>query len=153
MKIFSPYNLLRSFGFAVRGIYYALTRERNLRIHFTAGAFALYFSGYYDLSGAELGLLILCVGFVIACEMVNTAIERTVDIEASGFHSLAGTAKDVAAGAVLVSAAASVAVGVLLFWDIPTIGQIAGDIAAHPVAWVLAAAVAVGWIILPQKEK
>ena len=153
MKKLSPYSLTQSFGFALRGIYYALTRERNLRIHFTAGAFALFFSRYYDLSGVELGLLILCIGFVLVCEMVNTAIEKTVDLETSGFHKLAKIAKDVAAGAVLVSAITSVVVGFLLFWDIPTLLIIRQDIIAHPILSLLAAGVGVSWITLPQKVK
>lgn len=153
MKNFNPYSLLRSFGYALYGVFYALTRERNLRIHFTAGAFALYFSKYYNLSPAEIGLLVLCIGFVLACEMINTAIEHTVDLETSEFHHLAKIAKDVAAGAVLVAAATSVVVGFLLFWHIPTIQRIWQDIVQHPLPWLLAVVVAVGWIVLPQKEK
>lgn len=153
MKKLSPYSLPQSFGFALRGIYYALTRERNLRIHFTAGAFALYFSRYYRLSKGELGLLILCIGFVLVCEMINTAIEKTVDLETTAFHKLAKIAKDVAAGAVLISATTSVVVGFLLFWDIPTIQTILADLSGNPLPCLLLAIVAIGWIFLPQKAK
>lgn len=153
MKRFNPYSLIRSFGYAVRGIFYALTRERNLRIHFTAGAFALYLTRYYTLSVAESGLLVLCIGFVIASEMINTAIEKTVDLETPVYHYLAGIAKDVAAGAVLISAVTSVAVGFLLFWDIPTLKLIGYDILEQPAPWLAAVLLGLGWIILPQKRK
>lgn len=112
----------------------------------------MFFSRYYDFTASEMGLLVLCIGFVIACELLNTAIERTVDLETSQFHSLARAAKDVAAGAVLLSAAASVAVGALLFWDIATLRFIWGRIVDKPLGWVIAAGAAVGWIVLPQKK-
>lgn len=150
MKKFSPYSIIRSFGYAVRGIFYALTRERNLRIHFAAGAFALYLSRYYTLSKAELGLLLLCVGFVPVCEMMNTAIEKTVDIETPSYHYLAAIAKDVAAGAVLVSALTSVAIGFLLFWDIPTLQLVWQDCLRAPLPRILALLAAAVWIIAPQ---
>lgn len=152
MKKFNPYyNLLKSFGYALWGIGYALTRERNLRIHFTAGAFALYISRYYSLSTAELCLLVLCIGFVIACEMINTAIERTVDLETLEYHSLAKIAKDVAAGAVLVSAITSVVVGFLLFWDPTTLRYIGGIIVSNPLPWLLFLAGSFVWVFLPQR--
>jgi diacylglycerol kinase len=146
-------NLTRSFGYAFRGIIDALTRERNLRIHFAAGAFALFFSGrYYALSRAETALLVLCVGFVVAAEMLNTAIEKSVDLTTAAIHPLAKTAKDVAAGAVLISAATSIAVGFLLFWDVAVLTRIWMDVIAHPVISVLVLGIAVIWVWWPGRK-
>lgn len=151
MRRFRFYNLLRSFFYALRGIFYALTRERNLRIHFAAGTFALYLSSYFSLTRGEKGLLILSIGFVIACEMMNTAIEKTVDIETPSYHYLAKIAKDVAAGGVLVAALASAALGYLLFWDPPTLLRLWAQILEQPVPWILALLAAGIWVALPQK--
>lgn len=126
--------------------------ERNLRIHFTAGAFALYFSRYYKLPTVEMAILIFCIGFVIVCEMINTAIEKTVDLETQTFSTLAKIAKDVAAGAVLVSAATALAVGFLLFWNIDILAGILNDIAARPLPFILAFLLSAAWIFLPQKR-
>lgn len=147
-----PYSLPDSFSFALRGVYHALTHERNLRIHFASAGYALYFSRYYALSKAEYALLLLSIGFVITCEMVNTAIETTVDLETPSYNSLAKIAKDVAAGAVLVSALTSVGVAFLLFWDMPTIHVIAQDITGSAAVWAFLVAATIAWVALPQKK-
>jgi len=147
----SPYNLIQSFRFALAGIYFALRHERNLRIHFAAGVVVVRISRYYEtLTRGEFCLLLLLIGFVITCELINTAVEKTVDLETPVFHSLAKIAKDVAAGAVLVSSLTSIAVGLILFWDMDTIRFILSDIAARPWGWLFGAALALAWIILPQ---
>ena len=63
----------------------------------------------------EWALLVFCFGLVIGAEMINTAIERTVDLAMPHRHPLAKAAKDIAAGAVLVAAMVSVVVGTLIF--------------------------------------
>lgn len=141
-------SLLRAFRCAAHGIVFALARERNLRIHFAAGAFVLYFSRFYAFSQTELALLILCIGLVITTELINTAIERTVDLCSPDIHPLAGMAKDIAAGAVLLCALVSVVVGVLLLWDIPTLRQILLHISQQPLLWLAFAAIAL-WIVWP----
>lgn len=110
-------SLFFSFFCAFKGIAYAIVHERNLRIHMALGATMLFFSRYYDFSKAEYCILILTVALVLVTELINTSVEKTVDLESPRYHELAKVAKDVAAGAVLLSAAASVAVGVCLFWE------------------------------------
>ena len=68
-----------------------------------------------DLSRAEWAILILTIAMVITLELVNTAAERIVDMVTEEYHPLAEKAKDIAAGAVLVGAVASVIVGICLF--------------------------------------
>jgi len=119
-------SLVRSFGYAISGIAYCVKSERNMRIHITLFVYALYFAlGFYGFSKTELVLLILTVASVPAFEAVNTAIERLADKTIPEVCNLAKYAKDAAAGAVLISAAAAAAVGVLLFWDIETFAEIA----------------------------
>ena len=146
----NPYNLAKSFFYASAGIVYALRHERNLRIHFAAAAFTLYISRYYELSRVEFVLLLMLLSFVITCELINTAMEKTVDLKQPIRHPLAKTAKDVAAGAVLVAGITATVVAFVLFWDIPTFEIIISDIASNPLPWIFAAVVAYIWIFPPK---
>ena len=109
-------SLLNSFRFAFGGLRYALATQRNLRIHLTAAALALWMGQRWGLSPAEWAVLWLCIGLVLAAELVNTALEAAVDLLSPGQHPLAAAAKDTAAAAVLVCALAALGVGLGLFW-------------------------------------
>ena len=145
------YSLVASFKFAISGIAYALLHERNLRIHFTAAALVVYFAHYYDFARGEKAVLFLVAGFVIACELINTAIENTVDLETAAWNPLAKLAKDVAAGAVLVAGITSIAVAGSLFWQPKVLAQIWQDILAAPIPWVFVLIISVLWIFVPWK--
>ncbi len=69
-------------------------------------------------------LLILLCASVIAAEMMNTAIERIVNLQAKNFDLLAKAAKDIASGAVFVLAISAVVTGGILFYDIEIIREI-----------------------------
>lgn len=150
MNKLSAYNLMRSFACAFRGIVRSLRYERNLRIHFFVAAYVLYFTRYFDLARAEHALVILMIGLVIACELINTAIEAAVDLNTHKYNEFAKTAKDAAAGAVLASAAASVAVGVSLFWQPDAFAAIWADICAAPVVWLFLIAITLFLIAWPE---
>lgn len=113
-------SLVFSFGYAFRGIYYALKYERNMRIHFVCMIYMysfLLFTDFFTVSKTQLAVIFALNALVIALELINTAIERTVDL-ASAEHSEKGKiAKDTAAGAVLVAAIFSVAAGVAILWQ------------------------------------
>ena len=113
-----------SFVYAGRGIAYCLRHERNIRIHITALVYVMYFSAFYDFSRAEYALLILTCAVVMALELVNTAIEVVIDKVSPKFNVFAMMGKDIAAGAVLVGATASVVIGVILFWDTVVFAEI-----------------------------
>lgn len=114
----------KSFFCAFRGIVYCVRHERNLRFHLVAVLYVLYFSTFYGFSRAEYAVLALVCAFVIAAELMNTALEVVIDKISPRFNVFAMIGKDIAAGAVLVSAIAAVIVGVILFWDIPTFVRI-----------------------------
>jgi diacylglycerol kinase len=105
----------RSFGFAFAGLGHAWRTQRHLRIHVGIGLLALVFAAVLGLSPAEWAVLLLTIAAVLVLELVNTVIEAVVDLASPGYHPLAKVAKDVAAGAVLVAAIGSVAVGAVLF--------------------------------------
>lgn len=108
-------GLLKSFTFAFRGLIYCIKNERNMRIHITAALIVLPFSFIYDLTRPEYAILILIMGMVMVCELINTAIETLVNLGSESYDSLARIAKDVAAGAVLMCAIAALMVAVALF--------------------------------------
>lgn len=129
----------KSFGYAGRGIWAAVRTERNLRFDLCAAAYVLLASLFYGFGPVEYALLFLCVGGVIGLELMNSAIERAVDAPDPAHWLAAGSAKDVAAGAVLAFGAAAAAVGLALFWQPTVLKTIPGWFLARPAA--LAAAI------------
>jgi diacylglycerol kinase (ATP) len=110
-------SLLWSFDYAVRGIVYALRTQRNMRIHVAVAGLVFVAALLLGVGDLELLALLLSVGFVIVAELLNTAIETVVDLSTEGFDPLAAIAKDVAAGAVLISALTALGVGYVVFVD------------------------------------
>lgn len=106
---------IRAFRCAGRGLRLLIKSETHARIHVWAAALVVAAGWRLHISAGEWIALILCIGFVIALEAVNTAFERLTDLVSPDFHPLAGEAKDLAAGAVLWAAAASAAVGCIVF--------------------------------------
>ncbi len=105
---------VRSLRFALNGLRIS-ARERNMKIHYTAAVLVTIFGVIFSISWTEWLFVFTCVGGVIALEMINTAIEKTVDLVTDQYHELARQAKDLAAGAVLVYALYSVAAGLVIF--------------------------------------
>lgn len=110
-------GLAKSFRYAFRGICYCVKNERNMRIHLSMVVLLSYFSYFYGLNRLEYIALFLCFGLVIGAEAFNTAIEALVNLESPSYHHFARIAKDVAAGAVAVTAFASAVVGILLYFQ------------------------------------
>lgn len=109
-------SLPESFRFATEGLVYALRTQRNLRIHFLLALLVMVLALAVQLDRLELAMLVLTITVVLVGELINTAVEAAVDLFSPRMHDLARIAKNVAAGAVLVSSIGSVSVGVLLFY-------------------------------------
>lgn len=109
-------NLLDSFKYAVLGISYTLKTQRNMRIHFVAAILVLYLGHFLNFSEIELLILFFTISLVIVTEMINTAIEKTVDMFTKDYNPLAEIAKNVAAGSVLIAAINAIIVAYLLFF-------------------------------------
>jgi len=107
-------RLLASFNNAITGIIETVRTEANMKIHMVMAFIVLIMCLFFTLTRAEVGVLVLCVAFVMFAELINTALEYIVDLTAQHYHPLAKRAKDAAAGAVLVSAIASVLVGYVI---------------------------------------
>lgn len=130
-------SLLKSFSFALNGIKLCLKSERNFRIHTVAAFYVILFSFFYDLTLTQYAILIIAISVVIFAEMINTAVEFAIDLESQSFNMLAKNAKDVAAGAVFVTALGAVAVGIFLFFDIQKFKEIFFFFVSKPWLFVL----------------
>jgi diacylglycerol kinase (ATP) len=108
-------SLFQSFNFAAEGIVHAVRTQRNLWIHFGVAIAVLVAAIGFGATKLELAVLLLAITFVLVAELVNTAVEATVDVASTAFNPTAKIAKDIAAGAVLVAALNAVAVGYLVF--------------------------------------
>ena len=108
-------SLFQSFNFAAEGIVHAVRTQRNLWIHFAVAVAVLVAAIGFGATKLELAVLLLAITFVLVAELVNTAVEATVDVASTSFDPMAKIAKDIAAGAVLIAALNAVAVGYLVF--------------------------------------
>lgn len=108
-------NRLRSFRYAFSGIWAFLLREPNGRIHLTASIVVTALAIWQRCSLQEWALLTLAMALVWVAEMLNAAIEKTLDHLNPGRHPAVKWVKDVAAGAVLVAAIAALVIGGLIF--------------------------------------
>ena len=110
-----PPSIIESFNFALEGIIHVLRTQRNMRIHFLAAVVVLIAALWSGVDKLELIALLLSISFVLIAEMINTAVEASVDVATTSFDPLAKLAKDIAAGAVLIATVNAAAVGYLVF--------------------------------------
>ena len=108
-------KFLRGFGYAFKGLWEAVKEQLNMKFHLLALVVVVAAGCYFNVTQTEWIILILCIGLVIAFEMVNTALEYLVDLVSPQQHPLAGKVKDVGAGAVLVMAITAAVIAVLVF--------------------------------------
>lgn len=109
------HSLIDSFNFAIEGLIHAFKTQRNMKIHFAIALLVLFGSIFFNVSKFELIILFFSIAFVIAMEMVNTAIEVVIDMISEEYRIRAKIAKDLAAGAVLMAAVNAILVGYLIF--------------------------------------
>ncbi|MBG9983394.1 diacylglycerol kinase family protein [Aerococcaceae bacterium DSM 111022] len=108
-------RFIKAFECAVNGLIYAIKKERNLQYHMIAAAFVTLAGFFFGLNVYEWSIIVLLFGVVMSTEIINTAIETTVDLVTEEYHPLAKIAKDAAAAAVLVTAIAAVIIGLIIF--------------------------------------
>jgi len=105
---------MNSLSYALDGLFSALKTERNLRIHILATFIAVAIGIYLKLDIVKWGIIILAIGFVLAAELFNTAMESLGDEASNGTHKkLIKKAKDIAAAGVLLSAITALIIGIL----------------------------------------
>jgi len=115
MEIYLKPGFWRSLNQAWRGMLYTGKTQRHVQFHLVAGISVLFFAWWSEVTRFEWLILILAIGSVISAEVMNSAIETVVDMVQPNYHPLAGMAKDIAAGAVLVTAIQAAVIGMIVF--------------------------------------
>lgn len=111
-------KFFRGFIYAFRGIFLVIG-ERNMRFHLLASWVVLIAGIYFRITRDEWIAILICFALVMTAETVNTAIEETCNVSRDILgapYTATGKARDLAAGAVLISALLSAIVGILIFW-------------------------------------
>lgn len=108
-------KFIAGFGYAFSGLWYALRTQRNVRVHLLLALLAILMGILLRISAIEFAMIFVAITGVFISEMFNTVIELCINLASPNYHPLAKIAKDVAAGAVLLSAMLSVIIGLLVF--------------------------------------
>lgn len=112
---FRAKGVLSSFQYALMGIKTALTEERNMKIHFVVSIVVILLGFITKITLTEWMFVLIAIGGVFSLELINSAIERVVDLATKEYHPLAKQAKDLSAGAVFIYAILSVVIGMIIF--------------------------------------
>ncbi len=112
---FSIKKRIQSFRYAFRGVQQFIKNEHNVWIHLIIAILVVIAGLFFSLTITEWTIVIIAIAMVLAAEAFNTAIEVLVDFISPDYHKKAGKIKDIAAGAVLITAIASAIVGFLIF--------------------------------------
>lgn len=116
MTKFKAQGFNNTFKNARKGFRLVLKSEMNIRIHVAIATFVVFIALFLKFSAIEFCLLLFVIGLVIVAEMLNTAIEFTLDsIYHNKYSRMVGMAKDISAGAVMFASFISVFVGLVLF--------------------------------------
>lgn len=114
-RTFSLGARIASFGYALRGLAQLLATQHNAWIHAAATLGVCALAGFLGISAGEWLAVVLAVSAVWSAEAINTAFESLCDLVSPDQEPLVQRAKDVAAGAVLVSATGAATVGLIVF--------------------------------------
>lgn len=106
---------MRSFKFAWKGIMTCAGHEQNITFHLIVAILVVVAGYVFDITKAEWTAVVICIGMVVTAELFNSSIERLVDMVSPQWQKIAGEVKDIAAGAVLVTAVAAAIVGIIVF--------------------------------------
>ena len=119
---FSISKRLQSFKFALNGLAILIREEHNARIHLIAAVIVFFAGVLVGLSSYEWIALVWCISSVITLEIINSAIENVCDFISPQRHDDIKKIKDLAAASVLITATASVVIGLIIF--IPKISEL-----------------------------
>ncbi|MCZ2259356.1 diacylglycerol kinase family protein [Sporosarcina sp. G11-34] len=106
---------LKAFGYAFEGILHGVKTERHLKFHVFSAIVVIIAGFLTGLSLIEWLIILVLIGGMLSLELVNSAVERIVDLVTTEKHPLAKQAKDLAAGAVLIYAISSALIGLFIF--------------------------------------
>lgn len=104
-----------SIKYCLEGINFVITNESNFKKEIVIGIIALLLSYILKISRIEFTIILIMIALVLTSEIINTSIEKVVDLYTKDYNNLAKIAKDVSAGSVLVMSIFSLLVGVIIF--------------------------------------
>ena len=136
-------ELGKSFIYAWKGIVFCLHHERNMRIHFTVSVYMYAFLFVYDffiVTRTQLAILLVTNAVVFMAEIINTAIENTINLLETKYNKFCEIAKDAAAGAVLVGAVFAVLIGIAILFQPEAFRQLFNYYIAKPYMLIILAA-------------
>ncbi len=107
-------KFIAGFGFAFSGLWYALRTQHNARVHVAIAVLAIAMGILLHISAVEFAMIFIAIASVFIAEMFNTVFELCIDLASPQYHPLAKRAKDMAAGAVLLSAMLAVVIGLFV---------------------------------------
>jgi diacylglycerol kinase len=105
----------QSMKYAFSGIRYVLRTQKNSWVHLFFTVLVIILGLLLKLGITQWVALVLCIGMVWLAEFLNTALEAAINLISPDQHPLAKICKDVAAGAVLITAICSIVTGILIF--------------------------------------
>jgi diacylglycerol kinase (ATP) len=108
-------EFLRSFVYAVQGIWSGIRDQRNLKFQLAVAVVVVIAGFYLSITAIEWCIILICIALVIGLELVNTALENLVDLVTLERNPLAGKIKDIAAAAVLITSVISLIIGLIVF--------------------------------------
>ena len=112
---FSISNRIRSFGYAFNGLKILFKEEHNARVQLFA-AMAVVIAGFvFNISNTEWVAIVFAIGFVLAMEAINSAIEGLADFVSPEKHEMIKKVKDLSAAGVLISALTALIIGLIVF--------------------------------------
>lgn len=106
---------IRSFKYAARGIFIFFRHDRNGQVQFVAAVITVMLGSWLRITSAEWIVVLLCIAAVFSLEMINTALENLCNLIQPEYHPAIKVIKDISAGAVLLSAVASLIIGIIIF--------------------------------------
>jgi undecaprenol kinase len=109
-------RLLKSYSYAIRGLFKTFREEQNLKIQTIASLVVLILGIYFSISRIEWAILVLVVCLVLTAEIANSAIERVTDVLKPRINTYIKEIKDIMAAAVLLSSIAAIIIGVIIFF-------------------------------------
>jgi len=116
MAMMKNRSFFKSLEIAVYGLMSAFKEENNFRIQFLIGIIVIFFTIFLGLNSIETSILILMILVVLSLELINSQIEKFLDLIQPEHHPRVKIIKDFSAGAVLISALGSIVIGILIFW-------------------------------------
>ena len=106
----------RSFKHARRGLYLALAQENSFRLHMAVAVMVIASLIILGVKPIEAALIIFLISSILTLELVNTVVERFVDMLEPRVHPYAGLIKDLLAASVLITSVSAAIIGILILW-------------------------------------